>query len=46
MPDVTAKQALSDALRYWEPRRILYNVALALVVVVMFFANLPHRVAV
>ncbi len=41
MPDVTAKQALSDALRYWEPRRILYNVALGLVVVVVFLANLP-----
>jgi hypothetical protein len=41
MPDVTPKQALSDALRYWEPRRILYNVALGLVVVVVFLANLP-----
>ena len=41
MADVTAKQALSDALRYWEPRRIVYNIALGLVVVVVFVAHLP-----
>ena len=41
MPDVTPKQALSDALRYWEPRRIVYNVALGLVVMVGFLVNLP-----
>jgi hypothetical protein len=37
MLDVTPRQALSDALRYWEPRRILYNGALALVVAAMYF---------
>lgn len=41
MPDMTVQQALSDALRYWEPRRILYNVALTLVVAAVFLANLP-----
>ena len=41
MPDVTPKQALSDALRYWEPRRIVYNVALGLVVMVVFLVKLP-----
>ncbi|RUL77602.1 hypothetical protein [Dyella choica] len=41
MPDITFRQALSDALRYWEPRRILYNLALGLVVVAVFLVNLP-----
>jgi hypothetical protein len=41
MQDVTARQALSDALRYWEPRRIVYNGALALVVVAVYVAYLP-----
>jgi hypothetical protein len=41
MQDITARQALSDALRYWEPRRILYNGALALVVTTGYVANLP-----
>jgi hypothetical protein len=41
MEDITARQALSDALRYWEPRRIAYNGALALVVTAVYFAHLP-----
>jgi hypothetical protein len=41
LQDITARQALSDALRYWEPRRVVYNVALALVVTAVYFANLP-----
>ena len=41
MQDVTPKEALSEALRYWEPRRILYNFVLALVVAAVFGANLP-----
>jgi hypothetical protein len=39
--DTTVRQALSDALRYWEPRRILYNGALALVVTIGYVAHLP-----
>ena len=31
----------SNALRYWEPRRLLYNVALGVVVVVHFIASWP-----
>ena len=41
MQDITARQALSDALRYWEPRRILYNGALVLVVASVYVAHLP-----
>ena len=31
---VTFREALTDAIRYWEPRRIFYNLVLALVVAV------------
>jgi hypothetical protein len=41
MVDVTPRQALTDALRYWEPRRILYNGALAAVVTTAYVAHLP-----
>ncbi|GLQ89791.1 hypothetical protein [Dyella flagellata] len=41
MPDMTLQLALSDALRYWERRRILYNLVLVLVVVAVFLTNLP-----
>ena len=41
MVDISARQALSDALRYWEPRRILYNGALAFVVAIAYFRNFP-----
>ena len=30
-----------DAIRYWEPRRILYNLLLAVIVVVHFVMGLP-----
>ena len=36
---------LTDAIRYWEPRRLFYNVALASVVAVHFFLQLPHSQA-
>jgi uncharacterized membrane protein YkvI len=32
---------LGDAIRYWEPRRILYNLLLAAVVVIHFVKELP-----
>jgi hypothetical protein len=32
---------LGDAIRYWEPRRILYNLLLAVVVVIHFVKGLP-----
>ena len=41
MQDITARQALSDALRYWELRRIVYNGALVLVVATAYVAHLP-----
>src|SRR5262249_44432826 len=35
----------SDALRYWEPRRLLYNLALLLVVLAHFYSSWPDSKA-
>ncbi|RYG97570.1 MAG: hypothetical protein EON58_09440 [Alphaproteobacteria bacterium] len=39
------RSMLTDAIRYWEPRRLLYNLALAAVVLVHYFLQLPHSQA-
>lgn len=36
------REILSDAIRYWEPRRIVYNLLLAIVVVGWVMATWPH----
>lgn len=36
------RDILGNAIRYWEPRRIVYNLALAAVVVVWVWATWPH----
>jgi hypothetical protein len=36
------REAVTDALRYWEPRRIAFNAVLALIVLGYFVANWPH----
>jgi hypothetical protein len=41
MADITPRQAFSDAVHYWEPRRRIYNLALSVVVAVVFLINLP-----
>jgi hypothetical protein len=41
MSQVTARDALSEAVRYWEPRRVLYNGVLLAVVAAVYCANLP-----
>ncbi len=33
---------LNDAIRFWEPRRLIYNLVLAVVVVVWLVATWPH----
>jgi hypothetical protein len=38
---LTFRDALTSALRYWEPRRLIYNLALLLVVAGAFVAGLP-----
>jgi hypothetical protein len=41
MAEVTAREALSEAIRYWEPRRLLYNGLLLMEIAVIFALNLP-----
>ena len=42
MTDTSPREALSDAISYWERRRAIYNLALVVVVCTVFFANLPR----
>ena len=35
------REYFTDAIRFWEPRRILYNGALAIIVVAYFIAGYP-----
>ena len=37
----TLSEIVTDAIRYWEPRRLLYNGVLALVVIGYFVAHWP-----
>jgi hypothetical protein len=41
MANVTAREALSHAIRYWEPRRLVYNALLLIEVAVIFAVDLP-----
>lgn len=41
MEPVQWRDCLGNAIRYWEPRRILYNLLLAVIVVVHFVIGLP-----
>jgi len=38
---LTLREALTTSIRYWEPRRLVYNAALILVVVGAFVAGWP-----
>lgn len=40
-PRATLAEIVTDAIRYWEPRRILYNVVLASIVIGYFVAYWP-----
>ena len=41
MTDIAIREVLSNAIRYWERARIIYNLVLAAIVVGYFVANLP-----
>ncbi len=41
METVQWRDYLSNAIRYWEPRRIAYNLLLAAIVIIHFVAELP-----
>jgi len=42
MNEMTIRDALTDAIRYWELRRIAYNVILVAVVAVVFVLQWPE----
>lgn len=41
MDGATLRDYATEAIRYWEPRRVVYNALLALVVAITFWINLP-----
>jgi hypothetical protein len=41
MDTATLRERATDAIRYWEPRRILYNLVLAAIVRAYFVIGLP-----
>jgi hypothetical protein len=41
METIEWREFLSNAIHYWEPRRILYNLLLAAIVVIHFVQGLP-----
>lgn len=45
MSDVPLKEVLTDAIRYWEPRRIAYNIVLVVVAASVFSWNWPASVS-
>jgi len=42
MNEMTVRDVLTDAIRYWELRRIAYNVMLAAIVLVVFALQWPE----
>ena len=42
MADLTFREAATSAVRYWERMRLVYNGALAFIVVVIFGMGYPH----
>jgi hypothetical protein len=36
------REMITDAIRYWEPRRLIYNAALAIIIIGYFLAGLPE----
>ena len=41
MDSPTLRESVSDAIRYWEPRRLAYNGVLAVIVLFYFFRAYP-----
>jgi hypothetical protein len=46
METAIIREWATDAIRYWEPRRILYNLVLTAIVLSCFVVELPHSRAV
>jgi hypothetical protein len=41
-PSGSFREFLAGAVRFWEPRRLIYNLVLAVVVVIWLVASWPH----
>jgi hypothetical protein len=41
MNGATLRDYATEAIRYWEPRRLFYNLLLVVVVAITFWLNLP-----
>jgi len=41
-PDPWLRESLTDAIRFWEPRRLVYNLVLAAVAVAWLVGTWPH----
>ena len=41
-PSGPFRRLLTDAMRFWEPRRLVYNLILAVVVAIWLVASWPH----
>ncbi|MGA3177917.1 MAG: hypothetical protein ABSE19_11300 [Candidatus Acidiferrum sp.] len=41
-PLASVRALLAEAIRFWEPRRVVYNLALSAVAVVWLFVTWPH----
>jgi len=42
MADITIREILTDAIRFWERARPIYNAVLAVIVLAFYFAGLPQ----
>jgi hypothetical protein len=41
MDSVSVREYFTDAIRFWEPRRVIYNAVLAVIVIAYFVAGYP-----
>jgi hypothetical protein len=41
METSSVREYVTDAIRFWEPRRLLYNLALAAIVIIYFIIGYP-----
>ena len=46
MDGLTLRDYFTDAIKFWEPRRVIYNLALAAIVIIYFAVGYPSSKAV
>ena len=42
MESTTIRERATEAIKFWEPMRIVYNIVLAIIVLIYFRLGLPH----